>query len=83
MAKLLTTQALADRYGVGVNTILTWRRKGWISASRVPGQLGLFFNVENTDQALRSRGYVLDHIGMNATEPDGRARGTEASPVKR
>jgi hypothetical protein len=67
MGRFVTTQALARRYGVLIGTILTWRRRGWITALRRPGKRAFLFDPEAADRALAERGYVTAATSRTST----------------
>ena len=51
---LIDSAALARRYGVTVDTVRTWFRRGWIPAYRA-GRRPLLFDPQEVDKVLRER----------------------------
>jgi predicted site-specific integrase-resolvase len=61
MAELLSAVELAERLGVAYQTVLLWRRRGWIDGRRAIGRGGghLVFDLAEVKQVLQERGRVL------------------------
>lgn len=55
MPRFVRSDKIASRYGVSVETVRAWARRGWIPAARA-GRRPLLFDPQEVDQALRDRG---------------------------